>query len=207
MKRKPMLYHKLYSQPQCKGRDIIGLIGTHHGTGVTYTGVMLAFFMSEELGKRTALLECNDHHDLRLLEEAYEWSSEGSQSFSFHRMTCYKEVSPNRIPDIFSEGYECLILDFGTNFLEYRDEFNRCSTKIVVAGRSEWDIRKLIRFETAAKSCLGNDTWIYLIPQADKKTAARISRELCRKVWTVPACADPVLPSGSINSFFYRFFT
>lgn len=206
MKSKPMLIRKLYGERQCRGREIIGLIGTHHGTGVTYTGVMLAFFMSEELGRRTALLECNDHRDMKLLEETYEWSREDSKSFSFHQITCYKEVCPNHIPDIFGEDYQCLILDFGTDFSEYRDEFLRCGTKIIVGGRSEWDIRKLIQFETMTKNFPGNETWLYLIPQADNETASRISRGLSRKVWAVPVCPDPVLPSRSINNFFYRLF-
>lgn len=206
MKQKPMLFHKLNMQRQGKGREVIGLIGTHHGTGVTYTGLMLAFYLAEELGKRTAFLECNDHHDMRLIQEAYEWSTEEAYSFSYNQVTCYKEVHPNRISDIYGEDFDCLILDLGTDFHRNREELQRCSTKIVVGGRSEWDFMKLIKFLENCKTYNGSDSWLYFIPQADEKTVKRISKELDRKVWSVPAAQDPVLPSKNVNYFFSKIF-
>jgi hypothetical protein len=183
-------------------RTSIGLIGTHHGTGVTYTGLMLAFYMGEELGKKTAFIECNKHHDMRLIEEAYNWSSSDMNMFSFQNITCYKEVVPEQIPSIYGEDYDSLILDFGTDFNSNINEFLRCSTKLVVAGKSEWDLIKLRNFYEHTKHIGGSSNWIYLIQQADVKTIQRLCNETGCKVMSIPAAGEPVMPSRSINRFF-----
>lgn len=201
-----MLLHKLMQNGYGKGREVIGLIGTHHGVGVTHTGLMLAFYMGEERLRKTALLECNPHGDYGRIREAYEWSREDGHSFSFHRITCYGDVNEAAIAGIFSEDYECLILDFGTDFSANREEFLRCGTKIIIGGRSQWDIPKLTAFTEASKAVRGNDSWLCFITQANEGRAKKISREIGRKVYPVPRSEEPTLPTLITNQFFERIF-
>jgi hypothetical protein len=206
MKRKPMLLKKIEGKYHGRGREVIGLIGTHHGVGVTHTALMLAFYMGDELGKKTALLECNEHHDMRLIKNAYEWNQEEAAFFSFHQITCYQEVSPNRVAQLFGEDYDCFILDFGTDMNRSKEEFLRCGIKIVVGGRSEWDGQKLQQFVNASEATRGSDTWLYLIPQAKGKTVANLRREVKRKVYSVPVNQEPTLPYRNTNRFFSELF-
>lgn len=206
MKYKPMLFDKVLEERYGKAREVIGLIGTHHGTGVTHTGLMLAFYMGEEIGKRTAFIECNEHHDMQLIQNAYEWSVERAESFSYNLITCYKGVDSKRISEIYGEDYDCIIFDFGTDFAANRDEFLRCQTKVVVGGRSEWDLQKLVRFKGAAEAIRGSDAWLYFIPQANEKNLLKLSKEIDRKVWAVPVTEEPTLPSYLTNRFFSRIF-
>jgi hypothetical protein len=206
MKRKPILFEKLLNLRQGVGREVIGLIGTHHGAGVTHTGLMLAFYMSEERGRKTAYLECNEHHDMTLIQTAYHWSREDADSFSFHRLTCYKEVTPKRIGEIFGEDYECIIIDFGIDFTKNREEFLRCGTKIVVSGRAQWNLQRLILFRDMTKSIYGSDTWLYFIPQTTKDTITKIKNEVKTKVWPVPVNEEPTLSSRDTNYFFNQLF-
>ncbi len=206
MKRKPMLINKIKDHSNGKGREVIGLIGTHHGTGVTHTGLMLAFYMGEELGKKTALLECNQHRDMRLIQNAYEWACEDDKSFSYQRITCYSEVTPHQVLEVLGEDYDCLILDFGTELIANKEEFLRCSIKIVIGGRSEWDISKLVLFTEAARAYRGSDSWLYFIPQATEKTAKKVSKEIGHKVLPVPMNEEPTLLSNISNRFFAKIF-
>lgn len=206
MRRKPILFDKVTKEHSGMGREVIGLIGTRHGVGVTYTGLMLAFYMGEELGRKTAYLECNESHDMILIQQAYEWSREEALSVSFHRVTCYREVSPERIAPIFGENYDCIICDFGIDLVKNREEFLRCGTKIVVGGRSEWDILKLAHFTDKVKTIGGSDAWLYFIPQADDRTVTRIRKEVVQKVWSVPTVEKPTVPSNLINRFFGKIF-
>lgn len=206
MKRKPMLFQKLQGTGQGRVREVIGLIGTHRGVGVTHTALMLAFYMGEELGRKTALLECNNHRDLELVQEAYEWSRSELHSFSFHKISCYKEVFPERIPDIYGEEYECLILDFGDEFQKSREEFLRCTTKIVIGGAAEWELLKLHRFVQEADILRGCDSWLYFIPQASDRKVIRVTKEIKRKVWSVPRMEEPTLPSRTSYRFFNQLF-
>jgi hypothetical protein len=206
MKRKPILFEKVARTKRCKGREVIGLIGTHHGVGVTHTGLMLSFYMGEELGKKSAFLECNRHHDMTYIQNAYDWSTVDEDSFSFGRTTCYPEVMGGQITRIFSDEYESIIMDFGVDFMANKDEFLRCTTKIVIGGRSEWDLQKLHTFSNFVQTVRGSESWMYFIPQAKHKTITKIRNEIKRNVLAVPTNDEPVLPSREINRFFSSVF-
>jgi hypothetical protein len=163
---------------------------------------MLAFYMGEELGRKTAFIECNKHQDMTLIQKAYTWSSQSNDSFSFHQITCYKEVKGDRIIEIFGEDYECIILDFGTDFMNNSKEFLRCSTKIVIGGRSEWDLQKLLRFQEMVSTVRQSSYWLYFIPQANGTRLTRIKKEAEGRIFAVPILDNPVLPSYEINRFF-----
>lgn len=206
MKRKPILLDKVWDG-KCKHyREVIGLIGTHHGVGVTYTGLMLAFYMGEELGKKTAFLECNNHHDMSLIQSAYIWSEKEDFSFDFQQITCYKDVSTNFITEIFNDDYDCLILDFGTDFTENRDKFMRCDTKVVIGGRAEWDQQKLVHFVNAIHTTNGNKAWLHFIPCADSKTITKLKYELERNIYAIPFEADPTILSKNAIRLFDELF-
>jgi hypothetical protein len=206
MKRKPILFEKLFAAQRSMGREVIGLIGTHHGAGVTHTGLMLAFYLGMELGRKTAFLECNSHHDMNYIQKAYDWSREDDRSFSFHRITCYKEVKAGQIAGIFGEAYHCILMDFGVDFMHNKEEFYRCSTKIIVGGRSEWDIAKLLKFSDTAKEIQGSENWLYFIPLGNNKTITKLRNEINGKIWAVPQNDEPVIPSQDTSRFFRRLF-
>lgn len=202
MKRKPILLKKMIREQKGKRREVIGLIGTHHGVGVTHTGLMLAFCLGEELGKKTALVECNHHHDFSLIQNAYEWNREDKNSFSFHQITCYKDLPIESLGKIFGDDYECIIIDFGTDFTIIREEFIRCGIKIVVGGRSEWDRQKLIHFAAASKEIQGSSTWLYFIPQANNQTLSKVKDEVRGRVYAVPLSEEPTRPSHKTTQLF-----
>lgn len=204
MKRKAMLIDKLYETHQGRGRQSIGIIGTHHGSGVTYTALMMAFYMGEERGIKTALLECNRHHDMSRIQNAYEWSHEEAYSFSFHQITCYKEVTQNNLSEILGESYETSILDFGTDFITNREEFLRCSTKIIIGGRSQWDQQKLSEFIQANAGIGGSETWLYLIPCADSRTINFLKGKLEQNIYSVPFEREPTMLSKNVVKLFEK---
>ncbi len=202
MKHKPILTRKLAKDGSGGLREVIGLMGSQAGTGVTYTGLMLAFYLSEELGKKTAFLECNNHQDMDLIQKAYEWSSEETASFCFRNLTCYKRISPKQIPDIIGQDFDYIIIDFGTDWLGNREEFLRCSLKAVFAGRSEWGLQKLLSFIRNNELTRGSDTWYYLIPQAEDRMIKRFKKETYYRICAVPYTDEPTRPNRSTRQFF-----
>ncbi len=207
MKHKPMLLSKLTQVNRGRYREVIGLIGTHHGVGVTHTGLLLAFYFGEELGKKTALLECNNHRDMELIEQAYEWSNEDINSFSFRRITCYKEVKAGQIPQIFGEDYEYVILDFGTELSANREELLRCSTKIIVGGQSEWDILKLKEFIRSTEVIRGSEHWMCYLVRAKEQTLQRLKKDLRQRIWAVPDIQEPTHISYNVKMFLKQCFS
>ncbi len=202
MHRKPMLLRKLTMEGKVQVHEVIGLIGTRAGTGVTYTALILAFYLGNELGKKTAFIECSNHGDLDLIQKAYEWSCENSAFFCFRNITFYKNMSSKRIADILAENFEYVIIDFGCELSDNLEEFRRCTLKAVVAGRSEWDILKLFSFISRYGTIRGSDTWYYLIPQADDKMLSRLKKETHCRLRGVPFTEEPTRPNRSTKQFF-----
>lgn len=202
-----MLLHKVLHGRNNIVREVIGLVGTHHGAGVTHTGLMLAFYLGEELGKKTAFLECNNHQDLSLLQHSYEWSEEEADHYSYQNVTLFKSVISKQIPDIFSDEYECCVLDFGTGYSANREEFLRCDRKVVVGDRADWNKQKLIRFIETVKAVPGYDTWNYLIPFASHTEVKELRKRLFMKnLMSVPFHRNPIELSKDINVWMRKSF-
>lgn len=202
MKYKPILLKKLERVKQSIRREVIGLIGTHHGVGVTHTGLMLAFYLGEELGKKTAFVECNSHHDFRYIQRAYDWNRGDETCFSFHQITCYPDMDTEKLGRVFSNDYECIILDFGTDFISNKEELLRCSRKFIICGRSEWDRYKLLRFSERLNDIQGSHAWTYGVPQANKQAVLKIKSEVKGRVYALPSLEEPTrLSNQSIRLF------
>lgn len=206
MKTKAILFNKLAHQAGRKTRKIIGLVGTHHGTGVTHTGLLLAFYLGEELGKRTALLECNGHGDMGLIREAYQWNSEAEEGFAYHRISCYQEVVPGQLVRLLGGDYEYVLLDFGTDLMKNREELLRCSIRIAVGGPSAWDLQKLGCFMESLDDIGGRDSWLYFIPRGRKEMIQKLQKKMKQRIWEVPESPDPTRISRDVKLFMERCF-
>lgn len=202
MIRKPMLYQRIL-RGSCH-REVIGLIGVHPGAGVTYTGLMLAFYLGETLGRKTMYIECSGHHDFELLQQTYLWSCESFRSFSYGNITLYKGVTEKEIPELLGEDYDFILLDFGHDIRTNREEFLRCSRKLVLGGWTEWNYRKLGAFICSAGELKGNETWSYLIPFAGHKVIYSMQQDYNRKFYPLPLERDPMKPSKETEKLFQR---
>lgn len=188
-------------------KKIIGLVGVNRGAGVTYTGMLLAYFFGVEKGVRTAYLECNNHQDFNRLQEAYEWCVEDERSFAMDRITYYKSVEASRIAGILNEDYDCYILDFGTDFISSKEEFMRCSKKIIIGNHGVWNMGKMISFLKSIENIKGSKNWLYMIPCADRRAILRMVNKTDRYFCQVPFEPDPTILSkktvGLFQSLFY----
>ena len=200
-----MLMDKICRAKIPGSRQSIGIMGTHHGAGVTYTAFMLAFYLGEELGRKTAFLECNNSHDMGQIQLSYDWSREDDSSFSFHQITCYKEVTPKLLSEICRRSYENYILDFGTEIADRKEEFLNCDIKIVVGDRAQWHQQKLIDFICTNVDVRPEETWLYLVPCAGPNTIKHL-RELNYNVYPVPFERDPTMLSKSSLRLFEKLF-
>lgn len=200
-----MLFKKLKNRKHCREKTI-GILGVHNGAGVTYTGLLLANFISDELEKKTAFIECNENQDFRLLQNAYEWQEVEEDRFTFQQISFYKSVRENQVVDFRNDKFGCYIYDYGTKLDENSKEFIRCDKKLVICGGAVWNKRKLKKFIEQAKSISGSSDWIYLIPFADKKEIIRLRKELARDIYAVPMVQDPFYLSKEIYELFQHLF-
>lgn len=206
LRRKPMLFKRLSVSTNHEGKRTIGLIGVNRGVGVTYTGMLLAYYFGTEKRIKTAYLECNKHQDFERLQEAYEWSKEDESSFSLDGITYYKQVSKNQIPELLNEEYNCYILDFGMNYLEYFEEFIRCDIKIVIGDRAIWNQKRMVTFTKSIDIVKGSKHWIHMIPCAGKMSSMGIAKKTGRCIYGIPNEPDPTSLSKETHKLFYNLF-
>ncbi|HHX11491.1 MAG TPA: hypothetical protein GX731_01615 [Clostridiales bacterium] len=207
MRKGPILLDKVISSNRNKLSRTIGVVGAHQGVGVTYTAFMIAFYLSESLGEETAFLECNSHHDFELIHNAYSWTSENLGSFSFHQLTCFKEVMDKQYGAILNQNYENVVLDFGAGTNTMLDEFLRCSIKIIIGGLAPWNQEKLTEFVSEREELFMNRSIIYLIPSANKSARKRLSRKLYGQIYELPYEREPTMLSKKSCKLFKSIFT
>ncbi len=206
MKRKPMFLKKHLQCAKFREKRTIGIIGANRGAGATYTGMLLASYFGIENKIRTAFLECNNHGDFDRLQDAFEWSREDKRTFSFDRITFFKKVASNEIPEIMSDYYECYILDFGTDYVSWKDEFIRCGLKIIVGDRALWNQLKTAALVKSLENIRGSENWIYIIPYANKKILKGISSKTGKYFIKIPYETDYTLLSKETIKLFDRLF-
>jgi len=199
-----MLLKRIIGITNREEKRTVGLLGTSRGAGVTYTGMLLSSYFGMEKRIKTAFLECNNHRDFERLQNACEWTKEDGKSFSLDRITYYKNVAPNEIAEIFSHDYGCYILDFGTDFNTWKEEFLRCGTKIIIGDRAIWNQSKTAEFIRLLECISGSRKWIYLMPNATRRELARLSGKTERSFFKVPYEPDQTLLSKETVKLFQR---
>lgn len=207
MRRQSMLLARIKGRSNNKVIRTIGIVGAHHGAGVTYTALMIGLYLSERLGEDTALLESNNHCDFDRIQSAYAWSSEETNGFYFHQLTCYKEVMPNQYGTILSQNYENIVLDFGVGVNTNLEEFLRCNIKIIMGGLAPWDQDKLLGFTRAREELYRNRSIIYLVPYSNKSAIKRLSGKLLGQIYEVPYEKEPTMVSKKSCKLFNNIFT
>lgn len=207
MRRKAILLDKIISSNRIKVSRTIGIIAAHPGVGVTYTAFMIALYLSEKLGEETAFLEYNSHNDFQGIQNAYAWSSEEAGSFSFHQLTCFKEVMHKQYGTILNLNYENVVLDFGVGVNTSLDEFLRCNIKIIVGGLAPWNQEKLLEFVSGSEDIVKNKSIIYIIPSCNKCASKRLSRMLYGQVYEIPYEREPTMLSKKTCKLFKSIFT
>jgi hypothetical protein len=185
MRKKPTLLKNIYcfNEPNKK---LIGLIGTHQGAGVTHTGMLLASFLGNMLGKKTAFLEINGHQDFQKLEDAYYGKEEYAcqKSFLIDHVTYYKSVTEADVTEILNQKYDYYIFDFGCDLGKNQQEFLRCDRKIVVGSLVEWKKDLVVHF-IDTNQYYGNEEWLYLMVFGNENDVQSLKKERKVKVKTI----------------------
>lgn len=174
---------------------------------MTHLGILLANYLSECLGQKTAFIECQPGNDLQFLQLYFFGSSidgYNPNSFTIHRVTFYKDRNLQGIPEIIGDKFDCIILDFGTDMVKYKSEFLRCDKKMVVSSLAVWKKHELERFINNSAHIKNCEQWIYAIPFAKNKVIKEGIKKLKRKIYGIPYEPDPFTLSDPVIHLFQK---
>lgn len=192
------------------GRLSIGITSVFKGAGATHLGLILTSCISEGLGLKTAYLHCQKSKDIAYLHNYFHSlkKKESQEAFTVANATFYPSVSSENIAHILARGYDSVVLDFGIDYSEYKEEFLRCDKKITVGSLNPWKRYYLEEFISESENVTGSEEWIYAVAHTDSKTAKRGVKQLQKKLTVIPYLEDPFyLSAEAMNitkSIIYR---
>jgi len=111
------------------------------------------------MGKRTAVLELSEKRGFRWLKDEKK-SIVRDNMVRYMDVDYYSDMSKSQIPMIMNMNYDFVILDIGTNILEFKEQYLTSERKIMLCSLQKWKKKEaelmLERFQ--------NPSWGYIQP-------------------------------------------
>ncbi|WP_313578552.1 hypothetical protein [Lacrimispora sp.] len=185
-------------------QEIIGIIGTGRGVGVTHFTVMTAGYLGGVLRKRCAVLEWNSHGDFRNMRKLC--AKEQSQAGSFHILEAdyYERAGIDTLLLCKKSGYQAVIVDYGTVRDGNLEEFLRCDRQFVLGSLSEWQMETFLEFERKGKKA--EKSWKTLVSFGSEEARKNAEKKLDIPISRIPVSVDVFAVTGEIIGFYQQFF-
>jgi hypothetical protein len=168
---------KSFSKQQKQYR--IGVVGVSHGTGTTFSVMMMACFIQKVKKQRTAVMEQNASGQLFHL-------GNGAEMFRIRGIDIYGRDAQK---EELEKQYPYLFLDYGIKASQdvQQHKFSECSRKLVVASLCPWKQEEIFRFVEAWSEVEGNEEFIYLLPMAVPSEVKKAEKKFGRRMYALAA--------------------
>lgn len=182
-------------------KKTIGVMGTVQGVGTTYTSLLIGIHFSQILGKKTALLEMNQKNDFYELQLVLDEQDESKKEFQFGNLYFYRQVQEGQMGEIMNHDFDCIILDFGSHYKKYKNEFLKCNQKLVLCSLTIWKQKYLMDFMTEYEDVQEGKGWNYLAIFGQKKLYSFCNSKHI-KFKSIPFVKDPFCLNLEIERVF-----
>lgn len=186
-------------------KKTIGIMGTLQGVGVTYTSILVGVHFSQILGKKTALLEMNDKNDFYEIQMMLDGKEESRKEFRYGKLYFYRQVQEEEMGEIMNHNFDCIILDFGSQYKKHRNEFLKCNQKLIICSQTIWRQKYLSEFLAEYENVTEKSTWNYLAVFGKKRIFSVWNKKNVR-LQSIPFVADPFSLNLEIEKVFELLF-
>ena len=93
---------------------MIGIAGSNVGVGCTHFSIMLANYLTGYLRRKAILLEFNESGDFERLEQVCTGQTGRKNPYRILDADYYKHAGPENIKEVLLEGYDDILIDFGS---------------------------------------------------------------------------------------------
>lgn len=159
--------------------------------------VLFAGYFRELTGKRIALLDLSDSKKIICLQEVFSDCKQlygESGGFLLHGVAYYNEMNSSQIGNCLAEGYDVLILHFGTSTEQYLAEFLRCEASYVVGSATPWQLSAWERLERLFRTGAKKQVTVLLTAGCPEELDAGMWKDIV----CLPAVKDVFLPRGEM---------
>lgn len=178
----------------------IGIAGSIRGSGVTHLSVALANYAASGLGKKTAYLELHANGEIA------HWKKAGAEGYFIDKkIHYYPKLKREQIPILLNCDYECVIMDFGDEYICFRKELLCCDKKVFLLNLNLWQnfyAKKLL--DMIRKEEWGNIQPLYASANVQKKMKLDLENDYGIQIEKIPFIPDPVCIKSDIFACFDR---
>lgn len=128
--------------------------------------ICIGAYLSGVKRLRTAVTEVGKSSAFEDIEEMYFGGREKTASkegFNLYGVDYYHVDNISGIGRIYGEGYDCIVVDFGTEYEKYTEELLRCSMKIALGSVNMWRYEQYLKLCTYLESVTGGDKWLHIV--------------------------------------------
>jgi hypothetical protein len=122
---------------ECNNPRNIGVFSLHPQAGATFFTVLLAEYLSNDIGLKTAVIENSQRSDLLFLQSQAKISSE-DETFELHhiRFCCAGSYLKNTSQNF--NGFDCYVYDLGSSYAKARDLIQACDITFLLFTMTPW---------------------------------------------------------------------
>lgn len=176
-------------------------MGAGSKAGATHLAVMLSVFLSAVAGARVALAEMNDGGCFRqagiILSNNFHLKYQKIKKL----ISIHTQSDGSEIAGLMSEGYDYVIIDFGSDFERNRQQFLMCGVKLVVGSLSWWKIHEYVGFAVQTEGEASRNKWKFLAVSAASEGIRYLKKEFGISVSGIPCEPDPFCLGGESMDF------
>ncbi len=194
----------LNSGKKPSNQEIIGVIGTGRGVGVTHFTVMTAGYLGGVLRKRCAVLEWNSHGDFQNVRKLCTKERSQAGCFQLLEADYYERAGIDTLLLCKKSGYQAVIVDYGTVREGNLEEFLRCDRQFVLGSLSEWQLEAFLGFERKGKKA--EKSWKTLVSFGSEEARKNAQKRLNIPIFRIPVSVDVFAVTGEIIGFYQQFF-
>lgn len=168
---------------------IIGLAGAGRGTGVTHLTLMLANYLCSAQGRKTAVLEWNDHGDFDRLGILCTGEEKGRDRYRILKADYYPRADGGRLRECLGAGYERVLIDFGALNEKTETELTRCRAVWILMSFSEWQMEAFWELLRSRESPV-RESWQLFAAFGSEESRTEWNKRRRPRIERVPLSAD-----------------
>ncbi len=168
--------------------------------GTTHLCVLAANYLCGACGRRTAVLEWNNHGDFARFGSVCTGLSTMEKRYRIQEVDFYPESTGSILADCLHKGYEEILIDFGSLTEQNVGELLRCHKVLLTVSFSEWQMGAFGKPEAWEERAAKNG-WLCLAAFGSEESRNRWNRRRKPAVQRIPLSADAFTVTQTLMEF------
>lgn len=172
---------------------------------MTHLTVWMANYLAGVRREKTAVLEWNDHGDVRKMAQFCAENpkqSVAAQPVRILEVDYYAAAGAKELADCMNGDYRRIVIDFGEITGESICECARCDRKVIVGAFSEWQAESFLGLVRG--KARRDKSWSYAAAFGSEETRKECEKTFRVKILRVPLSVDAFAVTRADMSFFAR---